>query len=314
MKRVLALFVVAALLSGGAALSEVLPWAGSSGSATTAMPSIVAEVGDTLYYTLPSGDAADETSGPNELWSSTGVAPTLRAETYSNAVYVGADDAIYFLSRDNSKLLMALDLKAGSVVKLGNLGFENARLTATPNGLMLSGLVDVGVYANRIFDRAALKLKPSDIDPTGEYRAFETFETLETADDLLLLRAAGDQDWKNVYAGDPTGQAELDGVLYYLVPQQYMEDAYAEIYRFDPATGANQYVSQADGAFTGQMVSGNGRLALTGPSGVIAIDAESGAAEALYLPLSPLIDPALVQLGETLYLYARQRTSRSGST
>ena len=308
MKRMLALIVAIALLWGGVALSEaVAPSVEQPDgleSMSGAMPTIVAQAGGKLYYTVPSGDSEDAQSAPSALWESENGSAVKRAELYSNAIYIEKDDAIYYLEAEKSSLLMILDLRTGETSKVGSLGFESARLTATLRGLVVSGLIEVGVYASRLYDRQAGVLRPADFDPTEEYRSFGLFETDQSAAGGLKLRTVDEKTWKNVYAGLAGGQAALDGALYYLVPQAYMESSYVEIYLYDPAQGLSRYVTQADGQFD-QMLAGDGLLALAGPSGVLTVDPLSGASEPLFQPQSPLIDPKLLQLGDALYLYAR---------
>ena len=332
MKRIWALFVAFSLLLGGAALpaaADAPSPEGVFGAPPAAMPTVVTRFWASLYYTVPSGDSLEDPSGPCGLWECAGGQAVKRADAGSNAVYVEQDGAIYFLSGGDPGILMALDLSTGEIAQVAHLGIESARLTGSPGGLMVSGLIGAGAYANHLFDKASGQLIwwrhpvlpssrtnhlfdkasgqliPSDIDPTGEYRNFNLFETIQTGPYGLRLRVQGSRDWKAVYAGSALAQAEMGGALYYLVAQQYLDSDYAEIYRYDPATGQSRYMTQADGQFTGQALAGDGFLVLAGPSGATAVDPESGETQTLYQAEAPLIDPWLVQAGEAVLLYAR---------
>jgi peptidoglycan hydrolase-like protein with peptidoglycan-binding domain len=308
MKRILALALSAVLLMSGAAISEsaqspsgdflqqvVAQW-------SPYVLEAVAQAGDTLYFTTV-GDANGGTS--SVLRSASGGTQRVLAEIDDGAVYVEKDNAIYFLNPTNPRLLMALDLIAGSISQAMDLGFENAALTASLKGLMVSGLVSSGVYASQLYDPAAKALTAADIDPTAEYRAFGTFETIQTAQGGLKIRTQGADIWQDADPGQAAGQAALGGALYYLMKKETLDSGYAEIYRFDPAAGQGGYLTQVDGQFTDQLLASDGFLVLAGPDGAVALNPETGEVQPLYQPESPLINPSVLAAEGRLFLVAQ---------
>ena len=309
MKKILALAVSLALILSGAALSESAGTNPGGDPITQTVEkwspyalSVVTEANGVLYFQTQGGDPSN-------------TAPVLRvlenggekalSPLYASAVYVEKDNAIYFQSAGNSRLLMALDLASGQIQQAMDLGFDGAALTGTMNGLMAGGLIGKGVYANRLYDPLTKQLVPADIEPMSEYHNFGTFETMQTAAGGLKARAQGSELWQSVEPGPDACQAALDGALYTLVPREFLESAYAEIYRFDPATGLCQYQTQADGRFYSQLLTDNSRLVLTGPDGVLSIDPATGASEPLYQPEAKLLDPSVIKVGGQLFLFAR---------
>jgi peptidoglycan hydrolase-like protein with peptidoglycan-binding domain len=308
MKRILALAFSALMLMGGTAFSQSLPAADASAAARVAEAwspyglRVVAETEGKLYFTTQGGPSGDE---PAALRAASQAEERLLAEIFDGAVYVERDGAIYFLDGANSALLMALDPATDETRQVMDLGFQDAALTDAMDGLMGGGLIESGVYANRTLDAAAGALVPSDVDPTGLYRNFGGFETLLTASGDLRLRLAGSDAWQTIAAADIDAQASLGGRLYYSVRREYLENAYVEIHRFDPATGLGEAVTEADDIASGQMIAWGDDLALAGPGGVVTVNPEDGTQQVLFSSGQPLVDPSLLTAAGQLFLLAR---------
>ena len=175
MKRILALVVSLALLLGGAAVSESTdPSQGDDLKRIVEEWSpygltVVTEADGTLYFTT----RADALGAYGVLRSASQGFERALAEIYGSAVYVAKDNTIYYLSAENSRLLFRLDPITGVSQQALDLGFENAALADSLNGLLVSGLVSSGVYASQLYDPATGALVPSDMTPPLSTTALE---------------------------------------------------------------------------------------------------------------------------------------------
>ena len=214
MKRIFALLISAALLLTGSAFSEgTEPAPTAAFGGVQGMPFVVARLDDQLYYTMQYEAPSDGEAMPDALWVYKDGEAVKIADVSAGAAYVPMDGAIYYLDGEDSAILMALDVASGEVALAMDLGFQGALLASSMKGLLVRGLIEPGVFASRLYDAQSHALVPSDIDPTGEYRDFGSFETLLTAAGLRT-RAGGSDAWQSVYSGEIAAQAAHGGALY----------------------------------------------------------------------------------------------------
>ena len=130
------------------------------------------------------------------MWSpllSTQDCSVLVSAVSGKPVYVAHDDAIYFLSAENSRQLMKCDTALSprtSVVRL--LPSANCVLREAMDGLNVSLTSEDGeVYYSRVLDAASGMLRVTQFDPQAEWHNFGDFETQRTDEgggDKLALR------------------------------------------------------------------------------------------------------------------------------
>ncbi len=206
------------------------------------------------------------------MWSpllSTQDCSVLVSAVAGEPVYVAHDDAIYFLSAENSRQLMKCDTALSprtSVVRL--LPSANCVLREAMDGLNVSLASEDGeVYYSRVLDAASGMLRVTQFDPQAEWHNFGDFETQRTDEGGLELRRAGETNWRFITYDNVRAQAVMDGRLYYLTQEL---NGSGRLYSVDPASAAAPVFRNAiDRALQPTLCAGEGYVFVIDPLGTV---------------------------------------------